>query len=74
MTAAELAHVAVDHAPDMTPTLDDGVRWLALTFLRRYVTWCARSRHLERIEGAARLYQRLGAPPTSRLGERCQTD
>ena len=59
MTAAELAKFRVDQAPDMTPTLDDKERWISRIFLRRYVTWCARSGRFASADGAKRLYQRL---------------
>jgi len=49
--------------PDV-PALDPGSlcaseRFLLLVFLRRYVTWCARSRHHERVRSAAALHRRL---------------
>ena len=42
------------------PEIDDAERFLALRFLRRYVTWCARSRRWRFMNGAAHLYRSLG--------------
>src|SRR5258705_2563409 len=51
-----------DHGPTPDPPLveqpppieDQLERFLVLLFLRRYVTWCARSRRFAAMEGAAR--------------------
>ena len=50
-----------DPAPvEQPPPLEDQVeRFLALLFLRRYVTWCARTRRFAAMEGAAKLHRRL---------------
>ena len=45
--------------PDMRPLIDACERFLTRLFLRRYVHWCARSRHHDRVAGAAALYRRL---------------
>ena len=47
-------------APDMKPALTRDEAIFARVFLRRYVTWCARSRHYDRIAAAKALYRRLG--------------
>jgi len=54
-------------APDVEPELDETERWLARLFLRRYVTWCARARHQDRIDAAVRLFRCLGTPPLNCL-------
>jgi len=41
------------------PGLDDAEQFLALLFLRRYVTYCARRGRYAQMEGAARLARRL---------------
>jgi len=41
-------------------TLDATERYLVALWLRRYVTWCARTRRYDRVDGAAALYRRLG--------------
>ena len=48
---------AVDQAPQLDPPLDHDERFLTALFLRRYVTYCARSRRFAQMEGAARLYR-----------------
>ena len=40
--------------------LDDRERFLLLVFLRRYVTYCARRRRFEAMNGAARLFAQVG--------------
>jgi hypothetical protein len=53
-----------DHGPtpdpppvEQPPPIEDQFeRFLVLLFLRRYVTWCARSRRFAAMEGAARLF------------------
>ena len=59
MTAAQLAKIRADQAPDIAPTLNDAERWLARLFLRRYATWCVRARRYSRAGGAAQLYRQL---------------
>lgn len=44
---------------ERSPMLDDAERSLALVFLRRYVTYCARRRQFAQMEAAARLARRL---------------
>lgn len=57
---ATLVHgIRPDVPPDMRPAIDAVECFLARLFLRRYVTWCARSRHHDRIDGAALLYRKL---------------
>ena len=53
-------------APDMQPMIDACERFLAALFLRRYITWCARARRFDRIDGATFLYRTLGDPTTPR--------
>jgi len=44
------------------PPIEDQLeRFLVLLFLRRYVTWCARTRRFAAMNGAARLFRRLRA-------------
>ena len=45
------------------PAIDGVERFLALLFLRRYVTYCARRRRLAQMQGAARLMSEIGPPP-----------
>jgi len=59
VTHAELMRIE-EQAPDMAPGPNDEEREFTRLFLRRYVPWRARSRRLDHIDGAARLYQRLG--------------
>src|SRR5690349_4521469 len=42
-----------------TPPDDELKRSLVLLFLRRYITWCARTRRFAAMEGAARLFAEL---------------
>ena len=44
---------------ERSPILDDVERFMALAFLRRYVTYCARRRRFSEMEGAARLARSL---------------
>ncbi len=48
------------NAPTPEPEIDGDEAALVKLFLGRYVTWCARARHLERIPGAVTLYRSLG--------------
>jgi len=48
-----------DPEPDLYPEIDDAERFLALRFLRRYITWSARSRRFDSMMGAAGLYRKL---------------
>src|SRR3982750_3588102 len=56
-----------EQAPQMNPHLErppviDGVeRFLALLFLRRYVTYCARRRRYAQMQGAARLMREIAS-------------
>ena len=43
----------------LSPTLDEAERFLAQVFLRRYITWCARSRRFAQMQGAAQLYREI---------------
>jgi hypothetical protein len=43
--------------------IDEREAYLLQTFLRRYVTWCARARRYAAMEGAALLYRRIGGLP-----------
>jgi hypothetical protein len=45
--------------PDMRPEIDACDRFLAAVFLRRYVTWCVRTRRQDRAEAAAALWPRF---------------
>jgi hypothetical protein len=65
VTHAELMRL-LEPQPDMTPALDASERFLARTFLRRYVTWCARTRRHDRIAGARDLYASLRPDKTLR--------
>jgi hypothetical protein len=49
-----------ESAPDMKPSLNVDEAILVRSFLRRYVTWCARSGHGDRIEPTALLYLAIG--------------
>jgi len=56
-----------DHGPmpnpppvEQLPPIEDQLeRFLVLLFLRRYVTWCARTRRFAQMEGVARLYRKV---------------
>ena len=56
----------MDQAPQLDPHLDPDERFLIALFLRRYVTYCARSRRFRQMEGAARLYQEIAAAQNGR--------
>ena len=43
------------------PAMDAPELFLAALFLRRYITYCARRRHLAEMQGAARLLEELVA-------------
>ena len=58
VTHAELMRL-LEPQPDMAPALDAGERFLARVFLRRYVTWCARTRRHDCVAGARDLYASL---------------
>ena len=58
ITYAELMRLE-DRPPDLHPTIADDERTLLCLFLRRYVTWCARSRRYARMQGAAALHRRV---------------
>ena len=51
----------VEEPPEWSPTLARFERFLVLLFLRRYVTWCVRTRRIEAAEGAKRLWQIVAA-------------
>jgi len=59
--AVECATVALpsDPEPDLHPQIDDAERFLAMRFLRRYVTYCVRRGRWESMMGAAGLSQKL---------------
>ena len=59
MSHAELMR-ALEPQPDMAPVVDALETFLAQVFLRRYVTWCARSQKLAQIQSAATLHRQLG--------------
>jgi hypothetical protein len=60
MTHAELARRA-DAPVELDPPLPDALeRTLVQAFLRRYVTWCARSGRYAQMNGAARLLRAIG--------------
>ena len=48
---------------DMQPILASGECALLCTFLRRYVTWCARARQFARMQGAAALHRAVCGSP-----------
>jgi hypothetical protein len=45
----------------MPARIDATERYLLRVFLRRYITWCARRRRFKQMQGAARLYRKIGA-------------
>ncbi len=47
------------NAPIPDPEIDADEVALVKLFLGRYVTWCARARHMDRILGAVALYRSL---------------
>jgi hypothetical protein len=51
-----------DSSVETRPALDSLEAMLAATFLRRYVTWCARRGRFAAMEGAARLLARVRRP------------
>ena len=59
MTHAEMVRLT-EHAPTLEPEIDTAEASLVRVFLRRYVTFCARSRRFAAMQGAAKLYTRLG--------------
>ena len=54
-----------DPAPvEQPPPIEDVLeRFLVLLFLRRYVTWCARTRRFAAMNGAARLFREFRPRP-----------
>jgi hypothetical protein len=68
-TADELAR-ALNPQPDMAPAVDAIEAFLAYAFLRRYVTWCARSRRYASAGGAAMLLRELPTPSARTLYQR----
>lgn len=48
-----------NHAPELEPAVTDDKRFLLSLFLRRYVTWCARTRRFAAMQGAAHLYREV---------------
>ncbi len=61
---AESRDAAVEPALQLDPDLVDALeRALVATFLRRYVTWCARHRRYAAMNGAARLLRAVSAAP-----------
>lgn len=55
----DLGSAAVDFPPQFDPMPDADERSLALLFLRRYVTYCARRRRFAAMQGAARLAREI---------------
>jgi hypothetical protein len=55
---ARLAEKPLELQPHlaMPPAIDATERFLVRSFLRRYITWCARRRRFAAMEGAARLF------------------
>ena len=51
----------VKEPPEEELVLNEIERFLVLLFLRRYVTWCARSRRFAQLHGAAALFARVRA-------------
>ena len=58
MSHAELMR-ALEPQPDMTPAVDAIEAFLARVFLRRYVTWCVRTRRFAAMQAAAMLHRKL---------------
>jgi len=56
----------------LNPELDPVERGTVRVFLRRYVTWCARSRRWKAMNGAASLFRSL-QPSGSRYQQRIQS-
>ena len=54
-------HHVVDPPPQPHPDLDPDERFLIAVFLRRYVTFCARTGRFGQMAGAARLYRAIAA-------------
>lgn len=55
MMSAELRRFR-ERPPELQPSIDGLEAFLVRTFLRRYVTYCARRRRFAEMEGAARLF------------------
>lgn len=50
--------------PQRTPHgITRGERVLVRIFLHRYVRWCARARHIDRMRNALDLFAEIGPPP-----------
>jgi hypothetical protein len=60
----------VDVSPEVEPVVTDAERLLLCLFLRRYVTWCARSRRFAAMDGAARLHREISAQATMSASSR----
>jgi hypothetical protein len=50
-----------ERPPELQPAVDALEAFLVRTFLRRYVTYCARRGRFAAMNGAARLYVEMGA-------------
>src|SRR4051812_48470865 len=50
---------------DVEPVLDPAEAWIAAYFLRRYVTYCARQRRFDAMQGAARLLRQVTMTPSA---------
>jgi hypothetical protein len=49
-----------ERPPELSPAVDEIEIFLIRTFLRRYVTYCARRRRYAAMNGAARLFAEIG--------------
>ena len=54
-----MTHAEMVRLTERAPTLDPAEAGLVRMFLRRYVAWCARARHHDRVPGAIALYRYL---------------
>lgn len=54
-----LGHLEMHPHWESPPAIDAEERSLALAFLRRYVTWCIRTRRFAQAQGAATLFREL---------------
>ena len=61
MMNAELKRYS-ERAPEFKPAIDAAEAFLVRTFLRRYVTFCARRGRYAAMNGAARLFADVSGP------------
>ena len=60
MMIAEMRRLR-ERPPELQPAIDALEAFLVRTFLRRYVTYCAKRRRFAAMSGAARLYREIRA-------------